>query len=221
MLLQVVYRVWAALHVRQMRDWLRCAGVLRWGQGSSAEGLAFDFGLRVDEAHATGEVLAGPDRIPVERPSGPASRPGSGARCWTRLLRRALCRLMVLPARWCSRSVAWPPAATRRPIGLRCSCTACRASLRDYVDDMVITAVGEGHCDAVQEAWRAAMAFSDGVGIVLHNRAALPPQRRLARCSRLHRDLRSSRRFATSGSTSRSCCAAAVTSGRSVRLVQN
>lgn len=49
-------------------------------------------------------------------------------------------------------------------------CLALRtpaAQMSDYVDDVVVTAVGPGCCAMVEEAWHAA-GFNAGVGLVLH-----------------------------------------------------
>lgn len=77
------------LRVRQMRDWLRRAGVLRCGGVSPAENHAAELGLRLDAAHAANAELAGLaldwskcyDRIPLSLLEQGALRPASRLRC--------------------------------------------------------------------------------------------------------------------------------------------
>lgn len=49
-LLLVVYRLWAALRARAMRDWLRSAAILRAGSEAAAGSLAGFLGLDIAAA---------------------------------------------------------------------------------------------------------------------------------------------------------------------------
>lgn len=184
-LLPVVYRVWASVRAAAMRDWLRQAGVLRWGFASAAEEQAAELGLALDAAFAAGEQLASPwtgsnatITCPLcywnESPCRQGCLRPSGAPCCTPMAPCVSPMSMAWQASPACRCAAWLRAARPPLIGSRSSCTACAGplplarQLRDYVDDVVITAVGEGCVDAVGCAWEAAVQFSDGAGLVLH-----------------------------------------------------